>query len=87
MTTGKKIRSFAGHSVGVESVCFSPDGKYAISGSDDKTITLWNVDTGKEIRIIKGHKSTVSSVRYSPDGQYILSGSWDQTIKLWKTIQ
>ena len=32
-----------GHTDGVTSVAFSPDGKYALSGSDDKTIKLWEV--------------------------------------------
>ena len=72
-----------GHTNLVFSVAFSPDGKYALSGSDDKTIKLWDISTGKEIRTFKGHTSTVRSVAFSPDGKYFLSGSWDKTIKLW----
>ena len=34
-----------GHTGEVRSVAFRPDGKYALSGSDDKTLKLWEVDT------------------------------------------
>lgn len=51
-----------GHSLGVTSVAFSPDGKYALSGSKDHTLRLWEVTTGKEIRVFKGHSKRVNSM-------------------------
>jgi WD40 repeat protein len=54
-----------------------------VSGSDDKTIKLWNVETGQEIRTLKGHDNYVTSVNFSPDGKTLVSGSYDNTIKLW----
>lgn len=68
-----------GHSGGVSSVAFSPNGRYVLSGSGLK---LWDVVTGKELRSFDGDSSGVTSVAYSPDGQYILSGSGDRTLKL-----
>ncbi len=73
-----------GHTLAVDSVAFSPDGRYALSGSTDKTMKLWEVSSGREIRTFQGHTSYVTSVAFSPDGRYALSGSGDGTMKLWE---
>ncbi|RKZ93592.1 MAG: hypothetical protein DRR19_00760 [Candidatus Parabeggiatoa sp. nov. 1] len=73
-TITEPVRTFTGHSNGVSSVAFSPDGRYALSGSDDKTLKLWNVASGAVIHTLFGH-NRVASVAFSPDGRYALSGS------------
>ena len=82
--TGKILKRFIGHTDDVWCVCFSPDGKYIASGSDDNTVKLWEVESGKEIRTLTGHTDDVESVSFSPDGKYIASGSDDNTVKLWE---
>ena len=72
-----------GHADFIDSVCYSPDGKYIASGSDDKTVKIWEVETGRELRTLRGHSYDVNSVCYSPDGKYTASSSWD-SIKLWE---
>ena len=76
-------QTFIGHTDTVESVAFSPDGKYVLTGSDDKTAKLWDAASGAEVRTFSGHTAKVESVAFSPDGNYVLTGSADNSAKLW----
>jgi WD40 repeat protein len=74
----------SGHSSGIASVAFSPDGKTLASGSYEGTVILWDLATGKLIgQLLSGHTNVVSSVAFSPDGKTLASGSYDGTVILW----
>ena len=77
------VRTFKGHNDIVKSVSLSADGRYALSGSHDKTLKLWEVSTGQCLRTFEGHSDDVNSVCLSADGRYALSGGGD-TLKLWE---
>jgi WD40 repeat protein len=72
-----------GHTAGVQTVVFSPDGKTALSGAQDNTVILWDIASATSIRVLEGHTAPVRGVAFSPDGKTALSGSEDGSMILW----
>ncbi|KAK0089802.1 hypothetical protein PV326_004360, partial [Microctonus aethiopoides] len=75
-----------GHSHFISDVVLSSDGNYALSGSWDKTLRLWDLAAGRTTRRFEDHTKDVLSVAFSVDNRQIVSGSRDKTIKLWNTL-
>ncbi|MDI7276330.1 MAG: protein kinase, partial [Anaerolineae bacterium] len=84
LETGKCLRSFEGHADEVAAVALTPDGRYAVSGSDDHTLRLWELSSGRCLRVLEGHDSWVKAVALTPEGRHVLSASGDRTLRLWE---
>lgn len=54
-----------------------------ISGSDDKTLRIWDYESGKFSQPLKGHTKRIYSIAVSPDGAFAVSGGNDKKICLW----
>ncbi|QLE57080.1 hypothetical protein [Nostoc sp. TCL26-01] len=78
----REYNRLEGHTSGVNSTAFSPDGALIASASADNTIKLWRFD-GSFVANLAQHTDVVNSVSFSLDGQLIVSTSQDQTVKLW----
>ena len=69
-----------GHLDAVLSVAFSCDATHVVSGSEDKSVRVWDATTGKLKCILEGHSEAVTCVAFSHDGQHIVSGSQDNSV-------
>jgi WD40 repeat protein/serine/threonine protein kinase len=88
VVTGRCLRAFQGHrGMGISSVCFSPDGRHALSGGSDCTIKLWNLSSGAHLTLRDDDLGYVYSVCFSADGRYAMSASGGlnqpKLLKLW----
>jgi WD40 repeat protein len=83
--TGRPIGRPMEHDVVVFGAAFSPDGRYVLTGCDDKdrAAHLWDTKTGRHVRAFVGHRRKVVGVAFSPDGTLAATASWDRTARLW----
>lgn len=73
-----------GHSRSVTDLALSPNGKWLVSASYDRTVIVWELPSGRQLGLLEGHTDDVLAVAYSPDGKTIASGSKDKTIRVWE---
>jgi WD40 repeat protein len=70
-----------GHTAQVTSLLFTHDGRYLVSGGDDKVIRVWNVETGETVRTLRGQiqpgdEGKIYAAALSPDDRYLAVGGW-----------
>jgi WD40 repeat protein len=63
---------------------FFNDGRRAVTGSWDKTLSIWNMQKGTLWgKPLQGHQGGVLSVAVSPNDKRIASGGQDNTVIIW----
>ena len=72
-----------GHTDWIRTLTFSPNGCFLATGSEDKTVRLWDLSKGHEVSFPGRHVDWVNALSFSPDSRLLASGSEDGQIKLW----
>ncbi|TBU53527.1 WD40-repeat-containing domain protein [Dichomitus squalens] len=71
------------HDGSITALAYSPNGRYAASGSEDTTVIIWDVHGNHMMYKLTPHLDTVSALAFSHGNEVLASGSNDQNIILW----
>ena len=83
-TTYKELTVLTGHTDLVLALVYSPNGKFLISGSSDKTTRSWDTDSGKHLRTHKKYTGPINAIAFSADGdQFMCGGNEHADIWYW----
>lgn len=79
------VRILSGHTLWVDTVAWSPDGKFIASGGSDDTGRIWDPATGKLITMLNGIQGSVLDVEWSPDSKYLATATAEvtDTVRIW----
>ncbi|KAJ8416980.1 hypothetical protein AAFF_G00328580 [Aldrovandia affinis] len=86
-TAGCKVQllhTLVGQSAPVLSCAFSADGQLLVSGSVDKTVTVYDANQGALLYTLNHHERYVTACAFSPVTSLIATGSMDKTVNVWR---
>jgi len=81
----KRRGKLRGHEGEVLSAYTSPDGIYAVTGGNDKTVRIWELNSRRCVRTFRGGEGYVKAVFISRSRKFILSLADNSLLKIWDT--
>ncbi|XP_039019727.1 katanin p80 WD40 repeat-containing subunit B1 homolog KTN80.1-like isoform X2 [Hibiscus syriacus] len=75
--------TYKGHTRGISTIRFTPDGRWVVSGGFDNVVKVWDLTAGKLLNEFKFHEGHISSLDFHPLEFLLATGSADGTVKFW----
>lgn len=73
MKTMRRMGSFKGHEDWVVNAIFSPNGKWVVTSSSDRTVRVWNPNTFQSVLTLQEQKAVGSPLVFTADGKYLVT--------------
>ena len=74
-----------GHTNFIKTVALKADGRYAVSGSQDGTLKLWDLASEQCLRSLEGiERGGSCAVALTADEHHVLAGGANYSLKLWE---
>ena len=64
-------------------LAFTPDSRRLLSGSEDGTLGVWDVEQGQCVRIMQGYAVALYSVAWNPAGTHLATAGSDRLVIIW----
>ncbi|XP_055336383.1 cilia- and flagella-associated protein 52-like [Paramacrobiotus metropolitanus] len=81
---GQLCRHIYGSQQGaINALDITDDGKYIVTGGDERTVKIWRYHDGRLVSVGKGHSGTITALRISPDKKFVCSVSIDGAALQW----
>ncbi|CAJ0960977.1 unnamed protein product, partial [Mesorhabditis belari] len=81
--TPRDLMNCAGAHDGHANDCLQVHSGRIVTGSDDNTLRVFNVDDAQLAFTLTGHMGHIRTTLVSDDGKYIVSGAYDRTVRVW----
>lgn len=78
------LHTLTGQSAPVLSCAYSADGQLLVSGSVDKTVTVYDAKHATLLYTLNQHERYVTACSFSPTAPIIATGSMDKTVNIWR---
>ena len=85
--SGELEHVLRGHHGPVRSVCATSDGQLLVTGGEDSTARVWELNSGRPVHVLRGHTGAIAAVLPTPDGRFCVTvGMRDRSVREWDLL-
>ncbi|MDF1880237.1 hypothetical protein JHD50_02785 [Sulfurimonas sp. MAG313] len=77
------IYTICSHAGGVETVEFTKDNKYLITGGMEGRLYMWSAQSGKKVDTLSHHHDSISAISSNDNSRWVATAGYDKVIKVF----